>query len=100
MRIVFLSLAVLGQFITPARSQTNDLLWFYTEGCYRCREVSELVAKVEMKYGGRLRIERLEITVPDNYRRLMACEAQHKITTSVPMEALSMIRSSWGMRRY
>lgn len=60
--------------------------WFYTEGCYKCAEVKQLMARVESLHAGKVVVERLELTVPDNYRRMMALEEKHGIRQSAPME--------------
>lgn len=83
-------------FSSPAIEGSNQLIgtvadgihlqWFYTEGCYKCGEVKRLIAEVERAHAGVLKVERLEITELENYKRMMVLERQYGISQSASME--------------
>ena len=88
-RTIYLCLLVWfgsGTHTFCAASEPLELLWFYTEGCYKCAEVRQAVARVEQKYAPDVRVQRLEITSLDNYKRMMALEKKHGISKAKPME--------------
>ena len=68
-------------------SANVEVQCFYTEGCYKCRELKELLAKIEYRFSNQVTVSRLEITNLANYKRMMELEKKHGITRSVPMEA-------------
>ena len=71
--------------VLPARPAPPPLLWFYSEGCQSCEDVRAVIDDVAITYTNALTIERLPITDLDNYRRLMAIEAEYEVTRSHPM---------------
>jgi len=60
--------------------------WFYTEGCRKCAEVKLILDRIERVHGGKVGVERLDITKPENYMRMMDMERRCGVNESFPME--------------
>ena len=79
-------------------AQALPVTWFYADGCHRCNEVKALIDGIEKSYAGRIFVERLEITDPVNYRRLMATERRYAVAESHPMSVYAGNRNFLGHR--
>ncbi len=84
--IVLSSAAYFSAF---AQSHSENLVFFLSQHCHKCRQIKETVlSPLEKEHEGRITVERRDIADLENYKLLLACKDASKFEGQVEIPAV------------